>query len=113
VSDAVDFIGESRRHTWTSPKRKGGFTMEHAHDAQRRALARWDEDGGREPSAQGSRDEAGRDAAAHRASTRATFDAAHDSSARGEHRYPDTHQTDAEREARDDRDDLKRKLAGR
>lgn len=85
--------------------------MENGHEAQREALDRWDEDGGTGPSAQGSRDEARRDADAARASTRATFDAAHDSSVRGEHRYPDEHQTAAERDARDDRDDLKRRLA--
>jgi hypothetical protein len=37
-------------------------------------------------------------------------DREHDSDARGEHRYPDAHQTPKEREARQDRDDLKRKL---
>lgn len=87
--------------------------MEHAHEAQREALGRWDDEGGNAPSVQGSSDEAARDAAADRASTRATFDATHDSSARGEHRYPDADQTEAERDARDDRDDFKRRLAHR
>ena len=41
------------------------------------------------------------------------LDESHDSTARGEHRYPDVHQTPAERTARHDRDDLKRRLAGR
>jgi hypothetical protein len=59
------------------------------------------------------KDEAGRDAAVRYAAVRATFDAAHDSSARGEHRYPDAHQTEAERAARDRRDDFKHRMADR
>jgi len=47
---------------------------------------------------------------AHR-SERDRLDASHDSNARGEHRYADTHQTEAEQKARRDRDDLKRALA--
>jgi hypothetical protein len=43
---------------------------------------------------------------------RSAFDATHDSSARGEHRYPDEHQTTAEQNTRQTRDDLKRKLTG-
>jgi hypothetical protein len=42
---------------------------------------------------------------------RNSLDASHDSGARGEHRYPDAHQTDAEQTARRDRDALKRRLA--
>ena len=87
--------------------------MEYADNAHATALTRWEEEGGAMPSAAGVTDEARRDAAAHHASVRATFDAAHDSSARGEHRYPDAHQTDAERDARDGRDDFKRRLTGR
>ena len=48
-----------------------------------------------------------------RAGRNAAFDATHDSSARGEHRYPDAQQTEAEQKARHDRDDLKRKLGRR
>ena len=58
------------------------------NNQQRTALAGWEDEGG------------------------AAFDAAHDSSPRGEHRYPDSQQTEAEQKARLDRDDLKRKLAG-
>lgn len=54
----------------------------------------------------GGRREAGGD-------RRAAFDATHESSARGEHRYGDSHQTKAEQKARDDRDNLKRKLGGK
>jgi hypothetical protein len=41
------------------------------------------------------------------------LDRAHDSDARGEHRYPDAHQTDAERLSRRTRDDLRHRLGGR
>ena len=44
---------------------------------------------------------------------RSAFDATHDSCARGEHRYPDEHQTTAVQKTRQARDDLKRKLTGR
>jgi hypothetical protein len=87
--------------------------MANAYDLQATALTRWEEEGGAMPSAAGVTDEARRDAAAHHASVRATFDAAHDSSARGEHRFPDAHQTETERDARDGRDDFKRRMAGR
>ena len=44
-------------------------------------------------------------------SERDRLDTSHDSDARGEHRYGDAHQTEAEQKARRDRDDLKRLLA--
>lgn len=47
-----------------------------------------------------------------RNATRAAFDASYDSSPRGEHRYPDAQQSERERNARKERDALKRKLAG-
>jgi hypothetical protein len=56
--------------------------------ANRNAFSVWDDEGG-------------------------SLDRTHDSDARGEHRYPDRHQTGAERKARQERDDLKRALAGR
>ena len=87
--------------------------MDNAHDAHATALARWEQEGGATPSAARVTDEVRRDAAAHQASARATLDAAHDSSARGEHRYPDAQQTAAERDARDGRDDFKRRMAYR
>jgi hypothetical protein len=39
------------------------------------------------------------------------LDRSHVSTVRGEHRYPDAHQTVGERNARHERDDLKRRLA--
>jgi hypothetical protein len=40
-------------------------------------------------------------------------DDAHDNDQRGEHRYPDTHQRQSEQEARQSRDELKERLAGK
>jgi hypothetical protein len=41
---------------------------------------------------------------------RDALDKRHDSDARGEHRYPDEQQSEAERRSRRDRDNLKRRL---
>jgi len=83
-----------------------------AHDDRRAALAGWEQEGGATPSARGRTAEGVRQEKVEVAGRRATFDATHDSSARGEHRYPDSDQTEAERKVRRDRDDLKRKLGG-
>ena len=82
-----------------------------AKDEQRAALAGWEDEGGAAASGEGLMAETRRERA-ERAARRAALDATHDSSARGEHRYPDAQQTDAEQKARHDRDDLKRKLGG-
>lgn len=82
-------------------------------EQQGSALAGWDNDGGAGSSDPGLKVETqqeGKNARADRHA--AAFDTTHDSSVRGEHRYPDTHQTEAEQNARRDRDALKRKLAG-
>jgi hypothetical protein len=76
------------------------------------ALAGWEDEGGAAPSESGLRAETQREQSVERAERRAAFDATHDSSARGDHRYPDSHQTGAEQKARQERDDLKRKLGG-
>ena len=44
-------------------------------------------------------------------SERDRLDASNDSNTRGEHRYANAHQTEAEQKARRERDDLKRALA--
>jgi hypothetical protein len=80
------------------------------NDDQRTALAGWEQEGGAPPSARGAIAESQRQGSLERAGKRAALDATHDSSARGEHRYPDSHQTQGEQKARRDRDELKRKL---
>jgi hypothetical protein len=82
-----------------------------AKDEQRRsALTEWDNDGGAGPSHQAIAAETDRQESGARDARRAAFDTTHDSSIRGEHRYADAHQTEAEQKARHDRDALKRRL---
>ena len=79
---------------------------------ERRArLASWDEDGGAVASECELNNEREHEATAERAVQRADFDSSHQSSRRGEHRYPDAHQTTEERQGKDDRDALKRRLS--
>lgn len=80
---------------------------------QRAALAGWEDEGGAGPSDSALATETERDKRTGHTNRRAAFDAAHDSSPRGEHRYPDSQQTEEEQKARHDRDDLKRKLGGK
>ena len=49
----------------------------------------------------------------HADPTRDSLDRRHESDVRGEHRYPDAEQTDAEVAARRERDELKRRLEHR
>ena len=86
--------------------------MKNGTDDQRAALAGWDNEGGAAPADRARQDDTQRQKQVERSARQARFDSTHDSSVRGEHRYPDTHQTTAERKARDDRDALKRKLGG-
>ena len=69
-------------------RQKGSCMNTNIRHAHRSVISAWEDDGG-------------------------SLDRTHDSDARGEHRYPDLHQTSAERKARQERDDLKRALAGR
>jgi hypothetical protein len=81
-------------------------------EQQRSALAGWDNEGGTVPSDRDAKADTQREESRDRAAKQAAFDTSHDSSARGEHRYPDAHQTEEEQNARDARDALKRKLGG-
>jgi hypothetical protein len=81
-------------------------------EQQGSALAGWDNEGGARPSDRRLKAETQQEGSTEQADRRAAFDTTHDSSVRGEHRYPDTHQTEAEQNARRDRDALKRKLGG-
>ena len=75
------------------------------------AVSDWEDDGG----ARGSEARPGSGNAPvardRRRSQQQQLDVTHQSDIRGEHRYPDLHQTRAEREARQARDDLKQRLA--
>jgi hypothetical protein len=76
------------------------------------SLSEWEGEGGalsRNPSRAAA-------PAADRSERRGTdqrgLDREHASDSRGEHRFPDTHQTKAEQDARKGRDELKRRLGG-
>jgi len=68
---------------------------DHTNDKNRGGVAAWEDDGGAPRS------------------ERERLDASHQSDTRGEHRYGDIHQTGPEQAARQERDALKRRLAGR
>jgi hypothetical protein len=76
------------------------------------AVSGWEDDGGARPDSWRLNNEA-REAGDKRRSKQERLDASHQSDTRGEHRYDDFHQTAAEKEARQGRDDLKQRLAGR
>ena len=86
------------------------YQEKNAPDEVRTGLGGWDDDGGAVSSDRGLKNETTQEESGERSAHRAAFDTSHESSTRGEHRYPDTHQTNAERKARDDRDALKRRL---
>jgi len=74
------------------------------------AMAGWDDDGGAQESSHAASQPDKARPTTDRQSEQQRTDASHDSDTRGEHRYDDAHQTKAEQEARQDRDDLKRRL---
>jgi hypothetical protein len=77
-------------------------------NSNRAALANWDDEGGA-----GASEDRQRAAESGEADTQKQLDSSHESDVRGEHRYSGVHQTPAERKAREDRDDFKRRLASR
>jgi hypothetical protein len=83
--------------------------QENSKKANQAAISSWDDEGGAGASDNQQRGtEEGRDAAAQK-----RLDSSHESDVRGEHRYSGVHQTPADRQARQDRDDLKTRLASR
>ena len=84
--------------------------MKNNTNEQRNAIAGWEGEGGAVIS-----DESGTGIvqSEKRAGEQERRDASYQSDVRGEHRYPDAHQTAAEQTARRNRDDLKGRLAGR
>ena len=75
------------------------------------AVSEWEDDGGARGSDVGRGRGNGPEARDRRRSQQERLDATHQSDTRGEHRYPDLHQTRTGREARQARDDLKQRLA--
>ena len=87
-----------------------GTPMKNNSNEQRNAISGWEGEGGAVIS-----DESGTGIVQgeKRAGEQERRDASHQSDVRGEHRYPDAHQTAAEQTSRRNRDDLKGRLAGR
>jgi hypothetical protein len=80
---------------------------------KRSALFEWEDDGGARRSDANGQTDTARPSGERRRPDQQGLDAAHDSDLRGEHRYDDTHQTEPEQKARQERDDLKQRLANR
>ena len=89
--------------------KKNNQMKDEANDENRDAVSGWEDEGGALPSEAARRMDNARTARDRRRSTQKRLDESHQSDIRGEHRYDD--QTDAEQEARQERDDLKQRLA--
>ena len=87
-----------------------GTPMKNNTNEQRNAIFGWEDEGGAGLSDQRGKGIVQGEKSAAEQDRR---DASHQSDVRGEHRYPDAHQTAAEQTGRRNRDDLKRRLAGR
>lgn len=87
-----------------------GTPMKNNTNEQRNAISGWEDEGGAGLSDQRGK---GIGQGEKRAAEQDRRDASHQSDVRGEHRYPDAHQTAAEQTGRRNRDDLKRRLGGR
>ena len=89
--------------------KKNNQMKDETNDENRDAVSGWEDEGGALPSEAARRIDNARTARDRRRSTQKRLDESHQSDIRGEHRYDD--QTDAEQEARQERDDLKQRLA--
>lgn len=74
-------------------------------------ISGWEDDGGAQQSGTAGRPGQSSTAGRKRPAEQERLDASHDSDARGEHRYDDLQQTATEQEARQQRDELKQRLA--
>jgi hypothetical protein len=86
---------------------------DHNNDENRRAVSRWENEGGTRRHDAGRRTGKGSADSDKRRASQERLDTSHQSDTRGEHRYDDVHQTGAEQEARQERDDLKKRLGRR
>ncbi len=89
--------------------RKNHQKKDETNDENRDAVSGWEDEGGALPSEAPRRSDRARTARDRRRPTQKRLDESHQSDIRGEHRYDD--QTEAEQEARQERDDLKQRLA--
>jgi hypothetical protein len=91
--------------------RKNHQMKDEANDENRDAVSGWEDEGGALQSEAARRIDNARTVRDRRRPTQERLDESHQSDIRGEHRYDDAHQTEAEQEARQERDDLKQRLA--
>ena len=91
--------------------RKNHQPKDEANDENRDAVSGWEDEGGALQSEAARRIDNARAARDRRRPAQKRLDESHQSDIRGEHRYDDAHQTEAEQEARQERDDLKLRLA--
>jgi hypothetical protein len=110
----IDRVGEAQITAEAKRLRqKDDQVKENTSQEKRSALFESEDDGGaRRSDADGQTDTA-RAPGERRRSEQQGLDATHDSDLRGEHRYDGAHQTEPERKAREERDHLKQRLAGR
>ena len=106
----IAFLREHEAGRISSLDPPKGTPMKNNTNEQRNAISDWEGEGGA-----GTSDQSGKGIVQgeKRAAEQDRRDASHQSDVRGEHRYPDTHQTAGEQTARRNRDDLKGRLAGR
>jgi len=89
--------------------RKNHQMKDEGNDENRDAVSGWEDEGGALQSEAARRIDNARTARDRRRPIQKRLDESHQSNIRGEHRYDD--QTEAEQEARQERDDLKQRLA--
>jgi hypothetical protein len=86
---------------------------DHTNSENRDAVSGWEDDGGASRSDARPPTHNARAPHERRRSVQDRLDVGHQSDMRGEHRYDSVHQTRAEQKARQQRDELKQRLAGR
>jgi hypothetical protein len=89
--------------------KKNNQMKDETNDENRDAVSGWEDEGGAVQSEPARRIDKARTARDRRRPTQKRLDESHQSDIRGEHRYDD--QTEAQQEARQERDDLKQRLA--
>jgi hypothetical protein len=93
------------------PRGKDHQMKDHTNNENRDGVSGWEDEGGALQSGAGRQIHNARAAGDRRRPAQERLDESHQSDTRGEHRYDDVHQTGAEQEARQERDDLKQRLA--
>jgi hypothetical protein len=109
VKVATDGVGAGASDRGDSKEMNAMSTPANEH---RDAMSGWEDEGGAAPSPSQRLTEVEQAQSDARTDEQQRFDASHAAATRGEHRYPDAHQTKAEQQTRRNRDDLKRRMSG-